>query len=109
MRDAEHDYARPSPRPSLEMRRDPTVYIAGEDVGKFGGASVSPAGLFKEFGPERVLDTPISEAAIVGHAVGRGGRGLRPVVEIMFMDFLPICMDELSTRRPRSTTCSAAR
>ncbi len=80
----------------IEMRRDPKVYIAGEDVGKFGGSfGVTGYGVFSEFGPERVLDTPISETAIVGHAVGAAAAGLRPAIEILFMDFLPICMDEL--------------
>jgi pyruvate/2-oxoglutarate/acetoin dehydrogenase E1 component len=80
----------------IEMRRDPTVYIAGEDVGRFGGSfGVTGYGVFSEFGPERVRDTPISETAIVGHAVGAAVAGLRPAVEILFMDFLPICMDEL--------------
>ena len=79
----------------IEMRRDPNVYIAGEDVGKFGGSfGVTGYGVFAEF-PDRVLDTPISETAIVGHAVGAAAAGLRPAVEILFMDFLPICMDEL--------------
>ena len=79
----------------LEMRRDPRVYIYGEDVGKFGGSfGVTGYGVFKEF-PDRVLDTPISETAIAGTAVGAAVAGLRPCVEILFMDFLPICMDEL--------------
>jgi len=80
----------------IEMRRDPNVYIAGEDVGRFGGSfGVTGYGVFSEFGPERVLDTPISETAIVGTAVGAAAAGLRPAVEILFMDFLPIAMDEL--------------
>ncbi len=79
----------------LEMRRDPHIYIAGEDVGKFGGAFGVTGPVFKEFGPTRVLDTPISETAIIGHAVGAAAAGLRPVVEILFMDFLPIATDEL--------------
>ncbi len=79
----------------LEMRRDPNIYIAGEDVGKFGGAFGVTGPVFKEFGPARVLDTPISETAIIGHAVGAAAAGLRPVVEILFMDFLPIATDEL--------------
>lgn len=80
----------------IEMRRDPNVYIAGEDVGKFGGSfGVTGYGVFSEFGPGRVLDTPISETAIVGHAVGAAAAGLRPAIEILFMDFLPIAMDEL--------------
>jgi acetoin:2,6-dichlorophenolindophenol oxidoreductase subunit beta len=80
---------------ALEMRRDPRVYVAGEDVGGHGGAFGVSGSLFEEFGPTRVLDTPISEAVIVGHGVGAAAAGLRPVVEIMFMDFLGCCMDEL--------------
>ena len=80
----------------IEMRRDPRVYIAGEDVGRFGGSfGVTGYGVFAEFGPERVRDTPISETAIVGHAVGAAAAGLRPAIEILFMDFLLIAMDEL--------------
>ncbi len=83
----------------IEMRRDPTVYVAGEDVGKFGGSfGVTGYGVFKEFGPERVLDMPISEATIVGHAVGAALAGMRPIVEIMFMDFLGMAMDELGNQ-----------
>jgi pyruvate/2-oxoglutarate/acetoin dehydrogenase E1 component len=78
----------------VEMQRDANVYIAGEDVGKFGGCFGVTAGLFDEF-PGRVLDTPISETAIVGHAVGAAAAGLRPIVEIMFIDFMGVCMDEL--------------
>ncbi|MBN2242680.1 MAG: alpha-ketoacid dehydrogenase subunit beta [Acidobacteria bacterium] len=79
----------------LEMRRDPDVYVYGEDVGKFGGSfGVTGYGVFEEF-PDRVLDTPISETAIVGTAVGAAAAGMRPCVEILFMDFLPIAMDEL--------------
>jgi pyruvate/2-oxoglutarate/acetoin dehydrogenase E1 component len=78
----------------MEMQKNPDVYIAGEDVGKFGGCFGVTAGLFDEF-PGRVLDTPISETAIVGHAVGAAAAGLRPVVEIMFVDFMGVCMDEL--------------
>ncbi len=82
----------------IEMRRDPDIYIYGEDVGKFGGSfGVTGYGVFSEF-PERVLDTPISETAIVGTAVGAAAAGLRPCVEILFMDFLPICMDELTNQ-----------
>jgi pyruvate dehydrogenase E1 component beta subunit len=80
---------------TLEMHRDPNVYIAGEDVGKFGGSFGVTGPVYKEFGPSRVLDTPISETAIIGHAVGAAAVGLRPVVEILFMDFLPIASDEL--------------
>lgn len=79
----------------VEMKRDPKVYLYGEDVGIFGGCFGVTAGLFQEFGPERVIDTPISETAIVGSAVGAAAAGLRPIAEIMFVDFMGVCMDEL--------------
>lgn len=78
-----------------EMKRDPKVFILGEDVGIFGGCFGVTKGLFEEFGPERVLDTPISETAIIGAAVGAAAAGLRPVPEIMFMDFMAVCLDEV--------------
>lgn len=78
-----------------ELRRCPDVYIAGEDVGAFGGNFGETTGLYDEFGHMRVLDTPISETAIIGHGVGAAAAGLRPVVEIMHMDFLGICLDEI--------------
>lgn len=79
----------------LEMLRDPDVFIVGEDVGLMGSAFGQTAGLLDEFGPGRVVDTPISEAAIVGLGVGSAAMGLRPVVSIDFMDFLGVCMDEI--------------
>jgi pyruvate/2-oxoglutarate/acetoin dehydrogenase E1 component len=78
-----------------EMARDHRVFIAGEDVGGAGGAFSATRDLLKVFGPRRVRDTPISEAAIVGLAVGAAMRGLRPVVEIMFADFLALSMDQI--------------
>lgn len=78
----------------LEMRRDPNVYMAGEDIGP-GGAFGVTNGLIDEFGPDRIMGTPISETAIVGHAVGAALAGMRPVVEILFSDFLFVCGDEL--------------
>ena len=79
----------------IEMLRDPNVYIAGEDVGIFGGCFGVTAGLLDQFGPERVRDTPITESAIIGTAVGAAAVGLRPVIEIMFVDFIGVCMDQL--------------
>lgn len=79
----------------VEMLRDPNVYLQGEDVGKFGGCFGVTAGLFAEFGPNRIIDTPISETAIIGSAVGAAAAGLRPIAEIMFVDFTGVCMDEL--------------
>jgi acetoin:2,6-dichlorophenolindophenol oxidoreductase subunit beta len=78
-----------------EMRRDATVVLWGEDVGVFGGVFKVTKGILEEFGPTRVFDTPISEAGIVGLAVGAAMTGLRPVVEIMFGDFLTLAMDQL--------------
>ena len=78
-----------------EMLRDERVFIIGEDVGVYGGAFGVTRGLVKEFGEERVRDTPISEAAIAGAAAGAAMTGMRPVAEIMFMDFTTISMDQL--------------
>ena len=84
---------------AYEMRRDPSVYVAGEEVTTHGVAyGVSGEGLLEEFGAARIRNTPIIETAIVGHAVGAAAVGMRPVVELMFMDFLGICMDELANQ-----------
>ena len=80
-----------------EMRRDDRVIVFGEDVGVFGGVYKVTKGLLEEFGPERVLDTPISEAAIAGTAIGAALMGLRPVAEIMYVDFLTLATDMLIT------------
>ncbi len=78
-----------------EMRRDSTVILEGEDVGLYGGAYGASKGLIAEFGPDRVIDTAISEAAIVGAAVGAAIRGIRPIAELMYVDFTPIALDQL--------------
>jgi pyruvate/2-oxoglutarate/acetoin dehydrogenase E1 component len=78
-----------------EMIKNPKVYLAGEDVAQFGGCFGVTAGLYDEFGGGRVMNTPISEAVIIGHGVGAAASGLRPIVEIMFVDFMGCCMDEL--------------
>ena len=78
-----------------EMRRDKSVFLMGEDVGKHGGAFAVTKGLFDEFGPERVRDTPISESAIAGAGVGAALTGMRPIVEIMYMDFMCMAMDSI--------------
>jgi pyruvate/2-oxoglutarate/acetoin dehydrogenase E1 component len=80
-----------------EMLRDPRVVLMGEEIGVFEGVYKVTRGLLKEFGPERVRDTPISEAAIAGAAVGAALGGLKPVAEIMYMDFLTICLDQIAT------------
>ena len=78
-----------------EMRRDERVFILGEDVADAGGVFKVTLGLLAEFGPERVLDTPLSESAIVGAAVGASLMGMRPVAEVMFADFTTVAMDAL--------------
>src|SRR5436853_628703 len=78
-----------------ELLRDPTVYIIGEDVAEAGTPFKVLAGLVEEFGPERVIDSPISEPGITGLALGAAMTGMRPVVDIMFGDFLTLIMDQL--------------
>jgi len=78
-----------------EMRRDPDVFLMGEDVGAYGGAFGLSRGMLEEFGPERVRETPISEAVIAGAAAGAALMGMRPIAEIMFMDFITISMNQL--------------
>jgi pyruvate dehydrogenase E1 component beta subunit len=78
-----------------KMREDPTVFLIGEDVGVYGGAFGASAGLIEEFGPERVIDTPISEAGIAGACIGAALTGMRPVGEIQFMDFVTLSMEQL--------------
>ena len=84
-----------------EMRRDPTVVCLGEDNGAAEGVFKTTVGLYKEFGDERVWDTPISEQAIVGAAMGAAMTGLRPVAEIMFSDFLACCWDYVANEIPK--------
>jgi pyruvate/2-oxoglutarate/acetoin dehydrogenase E1 component len=84
-----------------EMRRDPTVVCLGEDIGAAEGVFKTTVGLFAEFGAERVWDTPISEQAIVGAALGAAMTGMRPVAEIMFSDFLACCFDYVANEIPK--------
>jgi len=84
-----------------EMRRDASVVCLGEDIGAAGGVFKTAAGLFEEFGPSRVWDTPISEQAILGAAMGAAMTGLRPVAEIMFSDFFACCWDYLANEIPK--------
>ncbi|MBB4711053.1 alpha-ketoacid dehydrogenase subunit beta [Streptomyces luteogriseus] len=84
-----------------EMRRDASVVCLGEDIAAAGGVFKTTTGLLKEFGPERVWDTPISEQAIVGAAMGAAMTGMRPVAEIMFSDFLACCWDYLANEIPK--------
>lgn len=78
-----------------EMSRDKRVFLLGEDIGKYGGVYRATLGLLEEFGEERVRDTPISEAAICGAAIGAAMTGMKPVVEIMYIDFIPIAMGQI--------------
>ncbi len=79
----------------IEMKRDSRVVVLGEDVGKFGGVFRATSGLFDEFGPERVIDTPLAEAGIIGSAIGMALYGLRPVPEIQFADFIYPAYDQI--------------
>ena len=79
-----------------EMERDPTVFCIGEDIGIYGGAFKITDGFINRFGPERVIDTPIAESAIVGSAFGASLTGMRPVAEFQFMDFIACAMNQIS-------------
>ncbi len=79
----------------IELRRDPTVVVLGEDIGRFGGVFRATLGLVEEFGPDRVIDTPLSEAGIIGTAIGLAMSGLRPVPEIQFSDFIFPAYDQI--------------
>jgi pyruvate/2-oxoglutarate/acetoin dehydrogenase E1 component len=81
-----------------EMQRDERVFVMGEDVGLYGGAYGASRGLWEEFGDRRVMDTPISEATIAGAAVGAAMAGMRPVAEIMYVDFTPLAMDQIANQ-----------
>ena len=85
-----------------EMRRDENVVFLGEDIGAAGGVFKATVGLFEEFGPVRVRDTPISEQAILGAAMGAAMTGLRPIAEIMFSDFLAVCWDIVANQMAKS-------
>ena len=79
-----------------EMDRDPTVFCLGEDIGIYGGAFKVTDGFIDRFGPERVIDTPIAESAIVGAAFGASLTGMRPVAEFQFMDFIGCAFNQIS-------------
>lgn len=78
-----------------EMERDPSVFVMGEDIGVYGGIWSETAGLLEKFGTERVRDTPISESAFVGAAVGASAMGMRPIVDLMFVDFIGVTWDQI--------------
>ena len=85
-----------------EMQRDPDVVFLGEDVAKAGGVFKATVGLYEQFGPLRVRDTPISEQAILGAAMGAAMTGLKPIAEIMFSDFFAVCFDYIANEFPKS-------
>ena len=78
-----------------EMDKDKTVFVMGEDVGVYGGIFGATEGLLAKFGPERIMDTPISETGFIGAATGAALSGMRPIVELMFVDFFGVCMDQI--------------
>ncbi len=80
---------------ALEMRSDDSVFVMGEDIGTYGGIFGATEGLLEEFGEKRVIDTPISETGFIGAAVGAAINGMRPIVELMFVDFFGVCMDQI--------------
>jgi acetoin:2,6-dichlorophenolindophenol oxidoreductase subunit beta len=90
-----------------EMDRDPSVVFLGEDIGAAGGVFKATVGLLERFGPERIRDTPISEQAILGAAMGAAMTGLRPIAEIMFADFFAVCWDIVANQIAKSSYMTA--
>ena len=86
---------------SFEMRADPTVVVLGEDVGENGGVFRATEGLIQEFGPQRVIDTPLAESVIVGAAIGMATQGLRPIPELQFMGFIYPAVDQIISHAAR--------
>ncbi len=86
---------------SEEMRKDSNVFMMGEDIGVYRGAFGVTGGMVEEFGEDRIMDTPISETAFVGAAIGAAISGMRPIVEIMFSDFMSVCWDMILNQAPK--------
>ncbi len=86
-----------------EMERDPAVFVMGEDIGRYGGIFGATGGLLEKFGPERIMDTPISETAFIGAATGAAASGMRPIAELMFVDFFGVCMDQIYNHLAKNT------
>ena len=86
---------------SIRMREDPRVILFGEDTGAYGGSFGITLGMYDEFGGYRVRDTPISESAIIGCAVGSAATGMRPIAELVFCDFLTVAMDQIANQAER--------
>ena len=89
-----------------EMQRDARVFVMGEDIAKYGGIFGATGGLYDRFGPERIMDTPISETAFIGTATGAAAEGLRPIAELMFVDFFGVCMDQIYNHLAKNTYMS---
>lgn len=89
-----------------EMTRDPSVFVMGEDIGAYGGIFGATAGLLDKFGPDRIMDTPISETAFIGTATGAAAAGMRPIAELMFVDFFGVCMDQIYNHLAKNTYMS---
>ena len=89
-----------------EMTRDSNVFVMGEDVGSYGGIFGATGGLLDKFGKDRIMDTPISETAFIGAATGAAAAGLRPIVELMFVDFFGVCMDQIYNHLAKNTYMS---
>jgi len=86
-----------------EMQRDETVFVMGEDIGQYGGIFGATGGLLERFGADRIMDTPISETAFIGTATGAAAAGLRPIAELMFVDFFGVCMDQIYNHLAKNT------
>ncbi len=86
-----------------EMERDTNVFVMGEDIGKYGGIFGATGGLLDKFGKDRIMDTPISETAFIGTATGAAAAGMRPIVELMFVDFFGVCMDQIYNHLAKNT------
>ncbi|WP_254543124.1 alpha-ketoacid dehydrogenase subunit beta [Halomarina pelagica] len=91
---------------ATEMRGNEEVFVMGEDVADYGGIFDSTQGLLEEFGRDRVMDVPISETAFIGAAVGAAQRGMRPIAELMFVDFFGVCMDQIYNQMAKNTYMS---
>jgi len=89
-----------------EMERDERVFVMGEDIGSYGGIFSATEGLLDRFGKERIMDTPISEAGFIGAAIGAAAAGLRPIAELMFVDFFGVCMDQIYNHLAKNTYMS---
>jgi len=89
-----------------EMEREPKVFVMGEDIGRYGGIFGATGGLLERFGPERIMDTPISETAFIGAALDAAAEGMRPIAELMFVDFFGVCMDQIYNHLAKNTYMS---